>query len=151
MSDLDDVQRRLAELERRAAATDEVEQARLLMHRYAHGCDTRDPDAVAATFADDGVLEAGAARFDGHDAIASFYRRGLDRDRRHFVTNISIERVDDGTVAATSYLLAIEEGADPTIVRWGRYTDRITVGADGTRFVHRRIEMDGSAPFGSAR
>jgi hypothetical protein len=150
VSDLDDVQRRLADLELRAAAADAVELARLLMHRYAHGCDTLDPDAVAATFADDGVLEAGTARFDGHDAIAAFYRRGLDRDRRHFVTNISIDRVDDGTVAATSYLLAIEEGTEPTIVRWGRYTDRIAVGPGGAHFAHRRIEMDGSAPFGSA-
>ena len=150
MSDLDDVQHRLAELERRAATADAVEQARLLMNRYAHGCDRRDADAVAATFADDGVLEAGTARFDGRDAVLAFYRRGLDRDRRHFVTNISIDRVDDGTVAATSYLLAIEEGADPTIVRWGRYTDRITVGVGGAEFAHRRIEMDGSAPFGSA-
>ena len=151
MNDLDDVHRRLAELERRAAVADAVEQARLLMHRYALGCDTLDPDAVAATFADDGGLEAGTTRFDGHDATATFDRRGLDRDRRHFVTNISIDRVDDGTAAATSYLLAIEEGADPTIVRWGRYTDRIAVGAGDARFVHRRIEMDGSAPFGSAR
>ena len=149
MSDLDDVHHRLAELERRAAAADAVEQARLLMHHYAHGCDTLDSDAVAATFADDGVLEAGTARFDGRDAIAAFYRRGLDRDRRHFVTNISIDRVDDDNVAATSYLLAIEEGAEPTIVRWGRYTDRIRIGAGGARFAHRRIEMDGSAPFGS--
>jgi ketosteroid isomerase-like protein len=151
VSDPDDVQHRLAELEQRAAAADAVGQARLLMNRYAHACDTRDPDAVAATFADDAVLEAGTARFDGRDAIAAFYRRGLDRDRRHFVTNVSIDRIDDVTVAATSYLLAIEEGADPTIVRWGHYTDRIAVDTEGARFAHRRIEMDGSAPFASAR
>ena len=151
MSDLDDVQHRLAELERHAAAANAMEQARSLMHRYAHACDTRDPDAVAATFTDDAVLEAGTTRFDGRDAIAAFYRRGLDRDRRHFVTNISIDRIDDVTVAATSYLLAIEEGADPTIVRWGRYTDRISVEAGGARFARRGIEMDGSAAFASAR
>ena len=123
------------------------------MYRYARGCDTRDPDAVAATFADHAVLDAGPTRVEGREAIRAFYRSGLDRDRRHFVTNITTTAASAGLVRATSYLLAIEVGDDCTIVRWGRYTDEIAVdagGAGAAHFVYRRIELDGSAPFADA-
>ncbi len=88
-----------------------------LQARYLFALDFRDPEAYAATFAPDGILDYGAGEIKGREAIAAMVanmRRSEEERRaqdtsglrpaagRHNITNIVIE-IDGDTAKATAY------------------------------------------------
>ena len=70
---------RLAQLEQRVQALEDVNAIRHLKARYAAYCDDQyNPDGIAALFTEDAVWESqGLGRFEGRDAIREFFRGGL--------------------------------------------------------------------------
>lgn len=88
-----------------------------LQARYLFALDFRDPDAYAATFTEDGVLDYGAGQIRGREAIAAMVadmREGDAEARaaddsglrpaagRHNITNIVIE-IDGDRATGTAY------------------------------------------------
>jgi uncharacterized protein (TIGR02246 family) len=88
-----------------------------LQARYLFALDFRDPEAYAATFAEDGVLDYGAGKIRGREAIAAMVegmREGDAETRaadtsglrpaagRHNITNIVIE-IDGDRATGTAY------------------------------------------------
>jgi hypothetical protein len=88
-----------------------------LQARYMFGLDFRDPEAYAATFTEDGVLDYGAGKIQGREAIAAMVadmRAGDEEARasdesglrpaagRHNITNIVIE-IDGDHATGTAY------------------------------------------------
>lgn len=67
---------RLAQLEQRVQALEDVNAIRHLKARYAAYCDDQyNPDAIAALFTEDAVWESqGLGRFEGRHAIREFFR-----------------------------------------------------------------------------
>jgi len=67
---------RLAQLEQRVQALEDINAIRHLKARYAAYCDDQyNPDALAALFAEDAVWESqGLGRFEGRDAIREIGR-----------------------------------------------------------------------------
>jgi len=70
---------RLAQLEQRVQALEDVNAIRHLKARYAAYCDDQyNPDGIAALFTEDAVWESqGLGRFEGRDAIREFFRGGV--------------------------------------------------------------------------
>jgi hypothetical protein len=88
-----------------------------LQARYLFALDFRDPEAYAATFTEDGILDYGVGEIKGRDAIGAMVenmRQNAERQRaedssglrpaagRHNITNIVIE-VNGDTAVGTSY------------------------------------------------
>ena len=88
-----------------------------LQARYMFGLDFRDPDAYAATFTEDGILDYGAGQIRGREAIAAMVQTMRDNDTaaradndsglraavgRHNITNIVIE-IDGDRATGTAY------------------------------------------------
>jgi hypothetical protein len=88
-----------------------------LQARYLFALDFRDPEAYAATFAEDGVLDYGAGKIKGRQAIAEMVagmRANAERQQaedksglrpaagRHNITNIVID-IDGDQAKATAY------------------------------------------------
>ena len=88
-----------------------------LQARYLFALDFRDPEAYAATFAPDGILDYGAGEIKGREAIAEMVanmRRNEEQRRaqdssglrpaagRHNITNIVLE-IDGDTARGTAY------------------------------------------------
>ena len=67
---------RLAQLEQRVQALEDINAIRHLKAQYAASCDDHDnPDGLAALFTEDAVWESqGLGRFAGRDAIREFFR-----------------------------------------------------------------------------
>src|ERR671936_49985 len=67
---------RLAQLEQRVQALEDIHAIRHLKARYAAYCDDHyNPDSLAALFTEDAVWESqGLGRFEGRDAIREFFR-----------------------------------------------------------------------------
>jgi uncharacterized protein (TIGR02246 family) len=121
---------------------------RALIGRYVAAADGDDPDAFAALFTPDGVLEiAGSALVAGsHNGRAAIRERmGAGRDTRKgpgFRHHVSSVRVDADAGRSAAYFTAMtRDGAD----HWGRYEDRLERGPDGWAFAHRRVTIDGAA------
>lgn len=86
-----------------------------LQARYMFGLDFRDPEVYANTFTEDGVLDYGAGKLTGREAIRNMVagireREGAERAKatlrpaagRHNITNISIV-VNGDTATSTAY------------------------------------------------
>lgn len=125
-----------------ALTGDDQLEIRTLAARYSHAVDGGDGATFAATFAADGVLEAGQLVVEGREALARF-AEGLPRNHRaprHVVTNTLVE--GDGaraTLRAYVQMYALA-GNPPTqqIVASGRYDDTL-VKLDGRWVFKRRI------------
>lgn len=113
-----------------------------LQARYLFALDFQDPEAYAATFAEDGVLDYGAGKIRGREAIAEMVagmRAGAERQRaedtsgirpargRHNITNIVVD-IDGDRATGTAYWFHIgndnpERGAQ--LNSFGHYEDEI--------------------------
>ena len=67
---------RLAQLEQRVQALEDINAIRHLKARYAAYCDDHyNPEGIAALFTEDAVWESqGLGRFEGRDDIREFFR-----------------------------------------------------------------------------
>lgn len=112
-----------------------------LAARYSHAVDGGDGEAFAATFTEDGVLDAGRLQVEGREALARF-AEGLPRSHRaprHVASNLLVE--GDGVRATLrAYVQMYALAGDPPaqqLVASGRYHDRL-VKLDGRWAFERR-------------
>jgi len=102
-------------------------------------------DALAACFAEDGVLEFTGKAPRGPAAIAEALTSG-DRNPavtfvRHHVTNPLIEVTGDSAEARSYFAVTSDNGPDHS----GTYTDRLVRTAGGWRIAYRRVRIDWQA------
>mgnify|MGYP000386249110 CR=1 FL=1 len=123
-----------------------------LAGHYIFAIDWRDPEAYAATFAPDGVLNYGGGQAVGREEIATVIRSLRERElanaedgeetrgggyNQHFVSNMVIDVAEDGNSATElAYWFAIS-GEDPAISSFGHYKDEL-VKIDGEWFYASR-------------
>lgn len=125
----------------RVARLEEAELARNLLHAYAEVLDDPTPEAVAALFADDGVLRVPAGDFAGRDAVAGFYRDRLvgGSEKRHFLMNVRTRALGPGLVEVASYFVFTARDTAASGLGWGTYLDVIEVADGRARFRSKTI------------
>jgi len=131
------------ELAARVQRLEDVEAARGLFYTYAKTLDDPDPDAVAALFTDDAVLQVPGGTFSGRQQIGDFYAQAFAVDpslKRHFIVNLRVAGVRDRVVEFESYLLYIGRG-DESIIGWGTYVDKVDVSGSRPAFAEKTIEI----------
>jgi uncharacterized protein (TIGR02246 family) len=128
------------------------EQIRHLVASYAHAADSGRFDALAALFADDGVLETpDGTPHCGRDGIRAFL--GGTKAQlaaatasaliRHHVSSLRIVVASPAGASGAAYFFVVTaRGPD----HWGRYRDRYVCHDGQWRFAHRRVRLDGWAP-----
>lgn len=123
-----------------------------LAGHYIFAIDWRDPEAYAATFAPDGVLNYGGGQAVGREEIAAVIQGLRERElanapegeetqggayNQHFVTNMVIDVAEDGQSATElAYWFAVS-GAEPRLSSFGHYMDEL-VKIDGEWFYASR-------------
>ena len=124
----------------RLQRVEDAETARNHLHTYAQTLDDPTPEAVAALFTEDGVLEVPSGSFQGRAAIADFYRSRLtpeDGDKRHFLVNLRTRQLEPGLVEVASYYVYTSREDHRSGLGWGTYTDQVRV-VDGTAHFQRK-------------
>ena len=124
---------------------DNRDAIRDLLARYTYNGDRGRVAALAACFADDGVLEFPGARAEGREAIVAALTSGERNPARtfvrHHITNPLID-LDGDTGSARSYFnVYSDNGPDHS----GTYGDRLVRTPEGWRFAHRRVRVDWQA------
>lgn len=120
------------------------EAIRLLMATYNVNGDRGRIEALAGTFAQDGILEFPGARAEGRDAIiAALTAPGRPRDPRHRLTrhNLTSSLVEldgDQATGRTYFQVVTDIGLD----HQGHYADRFARTAEGWRIAHRQVRID---------
>lgn len=120
--------------DRRAA---EHDCARLVA-LYANLNDEARWDAVAALYAEDGVMfrpTAPDAPVTGREAILAAFKARPPRTTRHVCSNVVIEVEGPATARGTSAMLLFTGEGAPLV---GSFHDRFCLTADGWRFAERR-------------
>lgn len=119
---------------------------RQLTARYNRGFDDVDPDAYAATFTEDGVLEiVGGEVIEGREALAAMCRT-TGYGVVHLTTDAIID-VDGDKATQDTYLIVANrtEGGGPVAFSTtGRYRDTLIRTDAGWRFQRRVVTLDGS-------
>lgn len=113
-----------------------------LVARYNRALSGRDADAAAATFAEDGVLEAtGQAGLKGRAAVAQMVRALPTEDVHYWTTNFII---DGNTHQANSraYFASLRGNQ---VVSTGTYADTVAKIDGEWRFVRRQLSLDSKA------
>ena len=126
--------------------TDKVEITELIS-RYMHALDSRDGEALAATFTEDGALDTGSERIVGRRALVDFVAAGTGKfssGNRHWTSNVVIDGGDDDDDAASAacYLLVVDANDRGRVSVVGRYDDELRRVDGGWRFTKRRITFD---------
>lgn len=122
-----------------------VDRARIsdLLHEFARALDTKDWDAYAATYAEDGVLELPWATLRKPE-LAEFVSRDLGRFHatHHLSANHAIE-IEGDAARSRSYVLAMHVlDPDDQATQWlggGWYDNEYRRTADGWRLTRVRI------------
>ncbi|MFD1858361.1 nuclear transport factor 2 family protein [Aeromicrobium camelliae] len=129
------------ELRRRVERLERRELARDTAAHYADAVDSGDPAQIAAVFHPEGTLTIPSETFRGRDAIAAFYaRRARGADRRHFVTNITVDdTVIDTRFAVTAYFLFTSREPGRSALGWGVYDDLVEVAGGIPLLLSKRI------------
>ena len=126
-----------------------------LHSRYLFGLDWRDADAVASTFAEDGVLDWLGGLVEGREAIReevknmkAFFGKFEEADKpshpsrlRHFVTN-KLMKIDGDTATTRAFWFEIDNDNRhrwPYVGAYGHYEDDLVRTPDGWRFKRRKI------------
>jgi len=124
----------VAEQERRAI---EADCARLI-NLYANLNDAGDWPAVAALYAEDGLMTRPTAPDQpivGREAILAGFLARPARTTRHIVGNVVID-VETATEARGESAMLLFSGAPAPLV--GSFSDRFVLTAEGWRFAERR-------------
>jgi ketosteroid isomerase-like protein len=102
------------------------EAVRRVLHTYALAVDTRDLDGLGSVFTPEVVLHRVDGARTGRDAVLEFYRSVFDGDASwtvHLVTNVLVDRGDDGLVSRAAFHSAQLAGAAVVDI-YGRYRHR---------------------------
>lgn len=131
------------------------EAVRDLVARYTWAGDRGRSAELAALFAPGGVLDVGdhGGRWEGQTHIAEQLdevgKRVAESGSspgpvRHHVSSLVIDVTSPSEATSSSYFLVLTAiGVD----HWGRYRDRVALGADGIwRFTERTVRVDGHTP-----
>jgi ketosteroid isomerase-like protein len=125
-----------------------------LIHAYCFHFDLNEPDAVAALFTSDAVVDYGpeAETIVGSGAIAATIAVGLERTfaaTSHHVSNIQISFEGPAAARSVTYLYAWHRYLDgsPDGELWGRYRHRFVRTGDGWRISELRLEAAGTVDF----
>ena len=123
------------------------EAIRATMARYTNAGDKADYEDLVPCYAEDGVFEFSAGRWEGREAIGKALRslaqaRGhgaVGRVQRHHLGTCHIVLEDADNARATTYFMVVSEiGQDHA----GRYVDRL-VRRDGEwLFAHRYVAVE---------
>jgi ketosteroid isomerase-like protein len=139
------------ELADRQAITD-------LIHAYCLHFDNNEPEAVAALFTDDAVVDYGpeATTIVGADAIATTIAVGLEQTflaTSHHVSNIQITFDGADHARSVSYLYAWHRYVDgsPDGELWGRYRHSFVRTDSGWRISGLLLEAAGTVDFHRTR
>lgn len=111
-----------------------------LAARYCHATDARDPAALGALFATDGVLELPQHTARGRAEVEA----GARTERppmRHWTTNVVIEPDGDGA-RARCYILLTGAGREAPVIATGKYEDQLRREDGRWVFAHRRFVPD---------
>ncbi len=119
-------------------SAEDLEEIRKLLAQYCYTIDSRDADAWANLFTEDGVFHYALGEpIIGREALRQFVSQVPD-DRHHLTMNEIIEvdadDADDATVRA--YALVTKE-SPPVISAVGDYEDTLRRTADGWKFAQR--------------
>ena len=125
-----------------------------LIHAYCFHFDNNEPEAVAALFTADAVVDYGpeATTIVGADAIAATIGVGLERTfvaTSHHVSNIQIDFDDPEHARSVSYLYAWHRYVDgsPDGELWGRYLHRFVRTSEGWRISELVLLAAGTVDF----
>jgi deferrochelatase/peroxidase EfeB len=115
--------------------TDTAVTVQLLYGRQSHSIDSGRASEWAATFTADGIFDSPSYPEPevGTAALTAFAQRFFDgaaeaqEKRRHVITNMAIDRVDDDELAVDCYLqiMATPRGGETRIVRFTTARDRV--------------------------
>lgn len=131
------------------------EEVRQTLSDYTAATDRFDLPALAACFADTGVLEfhGGDEPLTGPAAIEAGLRAAMggprDPDRpspthvRHHVSSVRFGSVAEDRVEVSSYFAV---HTDVGLDHWGRYRDSLVLEKGRWLFERRRISVDGFSP-----
>jgi ketosteroid isomerase-like protein len=129
-----------------------------LIHAYCLHFDNNEPDAVAALFTDDAVVDYGpeATPIVGADAIATTIAVGLEQTflaTSHHVSNIQITFDGADHARSVSYLYAWHRYVDgsPDGELWGRYRHSFVRTDSGWRISGLLLEAAGTVDFHRTR
>lgn len=129
-----------------------------LIHAYCFHFDNNEPEAVAALFTADAVVDYGpeASTIVGADAIAATIAVGLERTflaTSHHVSNIQIAFDDPEHAHSVSYLYAWHRYVDgsPDGELWGRYRHSFLRNDAGWRISKLLLEAAGMVDFHRTR
>ena len=124
----------------------DCDEIRQVIARYCHYLDSVQPNAVAALFSHDAVLDVAGSKFEGAEAIKAYYeqlRAVYDvRPMMHYVTNVVID-VDGEEATSQSYILVLNPAVTIAIITAGRYNDRLRRIDGQWRFVERHVILGG--------
>ena len=116
-----------------------------LLARYTYSGDCGRIDALAACFAEEGILEFPGGEGTGPAGVASALSGGTRNPAisfvRHHVTLPLIELDGDHATARSYFAVTSDNGPDHS----GTYDDRLVRTPDGWRFAHRRVRVDWQA------
>ncbi|MFJ4175330.1 nuclear transport factor 2 family protein [Microbacterium sp. NPDC089696] len=104
------------------------EDVELLLSTYAWSLDTTVPEAVAATFASDAVLQTPTGTYHGTAEIAAFAEGSslADRGWQHWTGNIQFQQLSEDSGSVRSYVAVLDTHAEPPqIVAAGVYLDEL--------------------------
>ena len=125
-----------------------------LIHAYCLHFDNNEPEAVAALFTDDAVVDYGpeATTIVGADAIATTIAVGLEHTflaTSHHVSNIQIAFDGHDCAHSVSYLYAWHRYVDgsPDGELWGRYRHSFVRTGGGWRISGLLLEAAGTVDF----
>ena len=129
MAEEHSVSARLAQLEQRMQALEDVNAIRNLKARYAAYCDDNyNPDGIAALFTENAVWESqGLGRFEGREAIREFFRGAsqLFTFAIHYSLNGQIDVTGDTAQAQWYLFMPCTLGADNRAM-WRAVIDKET-------------------------
>jgi ketosteroid isomerase-like protein len=139
------------ELADRLAITD-------VIHAYCFHFDNNEPEAVAALFSDDAVVDYGpeATTIVGADAIAATIAVGLEHTflaTSHHISNVQITFDGAARARSVSYLYAWHRYIDgsPDGELWGRYRHSFVRTNGGWRISELLLEATGMVDFHRTR
>ncbi len=125
-------------------------QIRELTARYNRCFDDGDPDAFAATFTEDGVMEVeGTFSVSGRAGLAEMVRH-TPYGVVHVTVDATVEVDGDRAVQDVTLLVLARPGAGAApgaiskLTNSGRYHDELVRTSDGWRFAKRTAILDGA-------